>query len=154
VVQASFATLTKSQEPVYPRDTEASSGSLMLEGIQVQSRSGMVMLKGLGGSPLAKFALREDELSDLISQQVKYSQDHFLPECDWKGKALPIGTGTTSVKFSNPIFSSNSQLAVISVSFVASWRYGPNAFGGHGDICVLRRVGSDWIAQCLPTWIQ
>jgi hypothetical protein len=80
VVQASFVTLTKSQDPVYPRDIEPSSGSTMLEGIQTSS--GSIMLKGIGSSPLAKMELREDEVSDLISQQAKYSRDHFLPECD------------------------------------------------------------------------
>jgi hypothetical protein len=78
------------------------------------------MLKGIGSSPLAKMELREDEVSDLISQQAKYSRDHFLPECDWKGNAQPMAFGSTVVKFSNPIFSSNSQLAVTNVSFVPS----------------------------------
>jgi hypothetical protein len=102
VVQASFVTLTKSQDPVYPRDIEPSSGSTMLEGIQTSS--GSIMLKGIGSSPLAKMELREDEVSDLISQQAKYSRDHFLPECDWKGNAQPMAFGSTVVKFSNPIF--------------------------------------------------
>jgi hypothetical protein len=184
VVQAAFVTLTKSQYPVYPRDIEASSGSLVLEGIR--------------SSSFAKIELREDELSDLISQQTKYSKrrgaedsdsvearvkaalatvdanhgssadelprhhdqgpqsqrDHFLPECDWKGQALALGTGTTSVKFSSPIFSSNSQLAVMSVSFVPSSRYGRPMWGGHEEMCILRKVDSGWRAQCLPTWIQ
>jgi hypothetical protein len=61
VVQASFVTLTKSQDPVYPRDIEPSSGSTMLEGIQTSS--GSIMLKGIGSSPLAKMELREDEVS-------------------------------------------------------------------------------------------
>jgi hypothetical protein len=145
VVQASFVTLTKSQDPVYPRDIEPSSGSTMLEGIQTSS--GSIMLKGIGSSPLAKMELREDEVS-------KYSRDHFLPECDWKGNAQPMAFGSTVVKFSNPIFSSNSQLAVTNVSFVPSSRYGPNVVGGQGHICVLRRVASGWLAQCLTTWIQ
>lgn len=152
MVQASFVTLTKSQDPVYPRDIEPSSGSTMLEGIQTSS--GSIMLKGIGSSPLAKMELREDEVSDLISQQAKYSRDHFLPECDWKGNAQPMAFGSTVVKFSNPIFSSNSQLAVTNVSFVPSSRYGPNVVGGQGHICVLRRVASGWLAQCLTTWIQ
>jgi hypothetical protein len=142
VVQASFATLLKSQDPAYPRDIEPSSGSTMLEGIC--SLSGSITLKGIGcSSTLAKLGLREDEVSDLISQQTKYAKANFLPECDWKGQAIPLGT--TSVKFSNPIFSSNSQLAAISVSFVPSWRYGPNTIGGHGHTCVLQK-SRFWLA--------
>jgi hypothetical protein len=53
------------------------------------------------------------------------------------------------VQFSNPIFSSNSQLAIIEVSFLDFHRW------GYGNICVLRKTDADWVAQqCMGSWIN
>jgi hypothetical protein len=57
------------------------------------------------------------------------------------------GIDPMSVEFSSPILSSDAHLAVVEVSFFGSGRW------GYGSFCVLIKVGADWVASCLPSWI-
>lgn len=134
VIQAAFMAVRNSRDLAYPKDIGASSRSI----------------PRIGTFFIAPAILGKDELDDLISQQGRYSIEHFAPVCDWKGTPQSVidGSDRMSVEFSNPIFSSDSKLAIIEVSFRSS------GIWGHGRICVLRKADFDWVARCFPSWIS
>src|SRR5450631_2624737 len=68
VAQAAFMAITSSQDSAYPKDMGASSRSFG-------------RLKPVVTSFVGHMRLGKDEQSDLISQQDKYSTEHFAPGC-------------------------------------------------------------------------
>jgi hypothetical protein len=108
IVQVAFMAVINSQDLAYPKDMGVSSHSIG-------------RLETFVSSYLARMGLGNDELSDLISQQDKYSIEYFAPVCDWRGRPQTVmdGHDRMRIEFSNPIFSSDSKLAIIEVSFRA-----------------------------------
>jgi hypothetical protein len=133
VVQAAFMAVMNSRDVAYPKEIGASSRSI----------------GRIGTFFIAPAILGKDELSDLASQQDKYSIEHFTPVCDWRGKSQSVmDPGPMRVEFSNPIFSSDAKLAILQVSFQSS------GIWGYGRMCVLRKADFHWIARCIPSWIS
>ena len=137
VVQEAFMAATNNPSPAYPKDIEASSHPIG-------------RLETFVNSYVAQMGLTGVELADLISQQGTYSIEHFTPMCDWTGKPQSVMDGQTPmrVEFSNPIFSSDSNLAITQISFLGRGRW------GYGKICILRKTASDWAARCIAGWIS
>jgi hypothetical protein len=138
VVQAAFMAVSNSQDLAYPKDMAASSRPIQ-------------RLDTFGSSFVADLGLGKDELSDLFSQQDKYSIEHFFPRwCGWTGRPQSVMDGSQPmyVTFSNPIFSSNSKLTIIEMSFRNL------GFWGYRKMCVLRKTDSEWVARCILSWIR
>jgi hypothetical protein len=134
VVQAAFMAIRKSQNAIFPNDIEANSRPI----------------PRIGTFFIPNELVTADERSDLISQQDRYSIEHFYPVCDWKGtpqSVLDEGT-KMRVSFSNPVFSSDAKLVILELSFLS------DGVWGYGLMCILRRADFDWITRCRPSWIR
>jgi hypothetical protein len=135
VTQAAFMAATKRQELTYPD--------------HIIPWRPMQRLERFLPSYVALMGLDAGELSDLIEQQDKFRDEHFVPACQWKGVPVPVASGSPAMRvgFSRPIFSSDSKLAVIEVSFRSQGVF------GYGVICVMRRADADWVGRCTNSWI-
>jgi hypothetical protein len=136
VVQAAFKAATNNQDRAYPVEMRSSSRP-------------MGRLESFKTAYVAAMSVGKDEWSDLISQQDKYSIEH-PPVCDRSGRPQVMLLGLDRrIEVSSPIFSSDSKLAIIELSF----RSGAS-MRGYGVICVARKKDSDWVARCIPSWIS
>ena len=109
----------------------------------------MGRLESFGAAHVAAMSIGKEEWADLVSQQDKYSIEQ-TPVCDRSGRPQVILPGIDRrIEVSNPIFSSDSKLAIIELSF--RW---DGSGRGHGVICVARKSESDWGARCIPSWIS
>jgi len=95
----------------------------------------------------AEMAVSPQEFADLASRQHHYSVARFKPNCDWVGTAIPAENEITTEAygtFTNPVFSTKGDLALVEVSFGTF--YGVN--------CAVRSSGGTWRADCLRSWIS
>ncbi len=96
-----------------------------------------------------RLPLKAEEFDELQAQQPRYAWTHFVPSCQWTSpeKNMIDGAFTMTTSFSYPIFSLARTFALIEVSFY-------HEASGHGEICVARKTGPKWTAQCEPGWIS
>jgi hypothetical protein len=98
----------------------------------------------------SKLPLSAKEFEDLAAREQLYKIDHYEPHCSWKGSPIRKdgdGFRPMTVSFTNPIMSSDGHLALVEVSFSNHKGF------GYGSMCVARMRGSEWSAQCIPSWI-
>jgi len=96
-------------------------------------------------------ALTDDEMADLAKSVAGHAFENFEPDCNWTQDApnsFRVSPETPAFTFTNPLFSSDGNLALIARSrFV-----GP--LGSSGALCALRRKGDVWTATCFGSWIS
>jgi hypothetical protein len=136
VVQAALKESTNSKDRASPVEMRLSSRPIG-------------RLESFRADYVGAMSIRKEEWSDLISQQDQYSIEH-TPVCDRSGRPQVVLPGLDRrIEVSNPIFASDSKLAIIELSF--RWDVSGR---GHGFICVVRKNASDWVARCIPSWIS
>jgi hypothetical protein len=96
-------------------------------------------------------SLTDDELADLSKHSAGHSFENFEPNCEWTQDApntFRPSSSTPAFTFTNPLFSSDGNLALIARS-----RFdGPGH--GRGAFCAIRRTAEGWKAVCFNGWIS
>ena len=92
------------------------------------------------------FSLSPREKADLTEKARHQSFGPFEPNCNWSVRVsqeiLP------RLHFSQPLVSSDGNLVFVGVD-----KLEPPRYGGGGSLCLIRKVGADWNARCIGTWV-
>lgn len=92
--------------------------------------------------------LTNSEFADLAMMQGLTPHGPFVPSCQWKGRVGSEALGVQGVgwvAFSQPIISSDGQIALVEVSS------GGN-FSAYGLLCIMRVKSNAWSSRCLNSW--
>ena len=92
------------------------------------------------------FSLGPTEKADLTERARRQSFGPFEPDCNWAVRVsqeiLP------RLHFSQPLVSSDGNLIFVGVDYLELPRH-----GGGGNLCLIRKLGANWKARCIGTWI-
>ena len=93
-----------------------------------------------------KFSFSANERAELEAKSRKQVFGSYEPNCDW---SIHVGRESSPrLQFSKPLVSSDGKLVFVGVDTLENrWRSG-------GSLCLIRKNGASWNAQCMVTWVS